>query len=137
MSNATDLLKRVVENLDEHGFMVHGTIEEFCRTLKEIRAYLDAELEAEPAAWTNQDELNALGTDATCYMYSELMAGENNIPLYTISKPTRKPMTDDDMWKVYIKAIEDDCRINGYGLFTLGVRFAEKHHGIIPCCENS
>ena len=136
MSNATDLLKRVVENLDEHGFMVHGTIEEFCRTLKEIRAYLDAELEAEPAAWTNQDELNALGTDATCYMYSELMAGENNIPLYTISKPTSKPLTSNERLQGFIELRDNDDGVHLLS-FLAGVRLAEKHHGIIPRCENS
>lgn len=45
-----------------------------------------AEPEAEPVAWTNQHELNALGTDVTCYMYSEPSFGEmyteNDIPLY-------------------------------------------------------
>lgn len=41
----------------------------------------------EPVAWTSQDELNALGTDVTCYMYAEPLVGETNIPLYLHPAP--------------------------------------------------
>jgi hypothetical protein len=52
--------------------------------------------------------------------------GENNIPLYTISKPTSKPMTGEE-----IDAAYDDCiDLEGYYLLEAGIRFAEKHHKI-------
>jgi hypothetical protein len=100
--------------------------------------YTRPEPEAEPVAWTNQDELNTLGTDVTCYMYSEPMAGENNIPLYTISKPTRKPMTEEeiaDEFGTLIRILRNGTYFIE-GVFA-GVRFAEKHHGISQRCENS
>jgi hypothetical protein len=123
MSNATELLKRVVEEWDKHGFV-------FGKTIQEIIVYLDAEPEAEPVGLIHSD-----GTFELLSM-DEINFGEI-IPLYTRPEPTRKPMTDDDAWKAYIKAIEDDPRISGCELFILGVRFAEKHHGLIPRRENS
>jgi len=52
--------------------------------------------------------------------------GENNIPLYTISNPKRKPMTGEEVDAAY-----DDCiDLEGYYLLEAGVRFAEKHHKI-------
>jgi hypothetical protein len=82
---------------------------------------------ADPVAWTSQDELNALGTDVTCYMYSEPMIGENNIPLYTRPSQSRKPMTEEE-----IKAEAQSEKFNRCDaiVFAAGIRFAEKHHGI-------
>jgi len=134
MSNPVELLRRALDALIAQDETICA---EFCCTeiwdsppiIEEIRAYLAAEPEAEPVAWTNQDELNALGTDATCYMYSEPMAGENNIPLYTISKPTSKPLTSNERLQGFI-----ECRDNDDGAHLLsfldGIRFAEKHHKI-------
>lgn len=57
-------------------------------TSQEIRTYLaQSEQDEEPVAWTCQDELNALGTDVTCYMYAEPLVGETNIPLYLHHAP--------------------------------------------------
>jgi hypothetical protein len=55
--------------------------------------------------------------------------GENNIPLYTISKPARKPLTSNERLQGFI-----ECRDNDDGAHLLsfldGIRFAEKHHKI-------
>jgi hypothetical protein len=55
--------------------------------------------------------------------------GENNIPLYTISNPKRKPLTSNERLQGFI-----ECRDNDDGAHLLsflgGIRFAEKHHKI-------
>lgn len=130
MNNAITLLKRALVALDTVNSVSIGK----SLLREQIQDFLDADPEAEPVAWTNQDELNALLTDVTCYMYSEPMAGENNIPLYTISKPARKPMTEK---KIVIEfTIAKNQWTSKSKAFEAGVRFAEKHHGIIPRCEN-
>jgi hypothetical protein len=123
MSNATKLLKRVVEEWDKHGFV-------FGKTIKEIISYLDAEPEAEPVGLIHSDGTFELLDD-------EGINFSEPVLLYLRPEPKRKPLTDDDAWKAYIKAIEDDHRMSGCWLFILGVRFAEKHHSISPRCENS
>jgi hypothetical protein len=138
MSNATELLRRALAELIDQDETICA---EFCGMqpwrsppiIKAIYDYLDAEPEAEPVAYTNEAQLNYLKNPRYRNNPMSMWASVNenvDIPLYTISKPTRKPLTDDDMWRVYIKAIEDDHRISGCGLFILGVRFAEKHHKI-------
>jgi hypothetical protein len=124
MSNPVELLRRALDVLSYWSESKANDLQ------IEIRAYLDAEPEAEPVGLIHSD-----GTFELLSM-DEINFGEI-IPLYTRPEPTRKPLTDDDMWRVYIKAIEDDHRISGCGLFILGVRFAEKHHGLIPRRENS
>jgi hypothetical protein len=148
MSNATELLRRALEALELMYFChadqkwisyeqqkekIH---QQAIAEIEEIRAYLAAEPEAEPVAWTNQDELNTLGTDVTCYMYSEPMVGENNIPLYTISKPASKPMTGEEIKILYSELGHHDFDLAAC-LIVEFVRAIEKHHGIIPRCENS
>jgi hypothetical protein len=108
MSNATELLRRALAELIDQDETIRA---EFCGM----------------QPWRSPPIIKEI------YDY----LGENNIPLYTRPEPKRKPMTKDDAWKAYIKAIEDDSRISGCWLFILGVRFAEKHHGISPRCENS
>jgi hypothetical protein len=83
------------------------------------------ELTINPVAWTNQDELNTLGTDVTCYMYLEPMAGENNIPLYTKPEPKRKPMKIEEIGEAW----EARGNLSKAGLVSFA-RAIEKHHGI-------
>lgn len=47
-------------------------------------------------------------------------------PLYTKPSPSRKPMTEEEIYH----AFEPDVWAGGYRFFVEGVRFAEKHHGI-------
>jgi hypothetical protein len=92
MNKAHELLRRALEDLDAF----YGEGGSFFAD--EIRTYLANQETAkdEPVAWTNQDELNALGTDVTCYMYSEHDVLEDSIPLYLHpAKPERKPMTEE------------------------------------------
>jgi len=55
--------------------------------------------------------------------------GENNIPLYTISKPTSKPLTSNERLQGFIELRDKD---NGAHLLSFldGICFAEKHHKI-------
>jgi hypothetical protein len=136
MSKERDLLRRALDAWDR------PASNKFSVIFEEIRAFLDTEKEAEPVAWTNQHELNALGTDVTCYMYSEPSFGEmfteNDIPLYTRPDPnpsesiknqevdrTRKPMTDEELARGFTEP-----RHSQWQAFVAGARWAEKHQGI-------
>jgi len=135
MSNAITLLKRALEALDTVSSVSIGK----SLLREQIQDFLAAEPEAEPVAWGYKEDRS--GEISACISRQSAedagTQGDYKIPLYTRPEPARKPMTDDDAWNAYIKAIEDDHRISGCGLFILGVRFAEKHHGIIPRRENS
>ena len=58
----------------------------------------------EPVAWTCQDELNALGTDVTCYMYAEPLVGETNIPLYLHPAPRKEfvRLSQEEIQTIYL-----------------------------------
>lgn len=107
MSNATELLRRALDALIAQDETICA---EFCCT----------------ETWHSPPIIEEI----------RAFLGENNIPLYTISKPTRKPLTSNERLQGFI-----ECRDNDDGAhlcsFLAGVRFAEKHHGIIPRCENS
>ncbi len=55
--------------------------------------------------------------------------GENNIPLYTISKPTRKPMTSNERLQGFIELRDKDDGVHLLS-FLAGICFAEKHYKI-------
>ena len=124
------LLRQALNELYFNDF--DSETEEF---IEEIISYLDAEPEAEPVA--NYYAAKYVGDKYERAVTEWLRHPKQDCYLYTRPEPKREPLTDDDMWRVYIKAIEDDHRISGCELFILGVRFAEKHHGISPRCENS
>jgi hypothetical protein len=92
-----------------------------------------AEPEAEPVAWTNQDELDCLGNEVTCYMYAKPEFTEGDIPLYLHppkpAEPSRKPMTHEEIVAAFVVTgfSSDHYRLM---CFIDGIRFAEKHHGI-------
>jgi tRNA G18 (ribose-2'-O)-methylase SpoU len=55
--------------------------------------------------------------------------GENNIPLYTISKPTSKPMTSNERLQGFIELRDRDDGVHLLS-FLAGICFAEKHYRI-------
>lgn len=119
MNTATELLRRVLENLDTHGDI-------FCGTLEEIRAFLAAEPEAEPVyqiamaegststAWI--DVAKDVFDDAGMYPEYKRRA------LYTRPEPARKPMTEAEMYE------GTQCGAAYTEGFVNGIRYAEKHH---------
>jgi hypothetical protein len=130
MSNATELLRQALDYIDRNyiiGMQLH----------QKIHAYLAAEQEAEPVAYTNEAQLNYLKNPRYRNNPMSMWASVNenvDIPLYTRPEPTRNPLTDEE--------ITDEFGIPRSGAYFIegvfaGVRFAEKHHGIIPRCENS
>ena len=109
---------------------------------EEIRAYLAAETEAEPVAWMRKwyfdgeiprKEKNERGRMAWPNKFKFLPLSyhkccEDDIPLYTRPEPAiRKPMTEEE--------IIEQAKVYGFdaidtAVFAIGVRAAEKHHGI-------
>ena len=71
------------------------------------------EQDDEPVAWTSQDDLNTMGSDAPCYMYPRPMAGD--IPLYLHPAP-RKPfvrLTDQEIMIIVDQEIMTIVRADG------------------------
>jgi len=122
MNNAITLLKRALVAWDNPSMMMDEMFDE-------IRAFLDAEPEVEPVGLIHSDKTFEL------LSMDEINFGEIT-PLYTRPEPTRKPLSSDERLKGFIELRDND---DGAHLlsFLAGVRFAEKHHGIIPRCENS
>lgn len=85
MSRERELLKRTMDFLECFVFYSEGL--ELREAIRDFLSTPEPEQDEEPVAWTNQDELNALGTDVTCYMYAEPLIGETNIPLYLHPAP--------------------------------------------------
>ena len=118
MSKERELLKRVVE------YMWVGDIVE---EIKELLAQPE-QTEQEPVAWMYcwDDEhertyVNLLTTDTE---HKHLKTAFNVMPLYA-SPPKRESLSDGEILKG-IKAEHPISRSS----FTLGVKFAEKEHGI-------
>jgi hypothetical protein len=104
---------------------------ESAKVAEEIRAFLAAESEADkPVAWTNYDELDCLKEDVTCYMYAEPW-GDRQIPLYTRPEPARKPMTEEEIEEICDTREFDQIQGGMREAFYLGIRYAEKHLGIV------
>ena len=55
--------------------------------------------------------------------------GENNIPLYTISNPKRKPLTSNERLQGFIELRDRDDGVHLLS-FLAGICFAEKHYRI-------
>jgi len=116
MSNATELLRRTIDDLEL----------QVGRAIDEIRAYIAAEPEAEPYAWA-WDEIMSDGLEPVADIDKPVdNEHRTNIrPLYTRPEPARKPMSEEE--------IDEELETNEYYCaksFADGVRFAEKHHGI-------
>jgi len=132
--------------------------------IKAIYDYLDAEPEAEPVA--NYYAAKYVGDKYERAVTEWLRHPKQDCYLYTRPEPKRKPLTEDEEDEAFnsaskyaawletenrmlrearkpltdeeVDAAYDDCiDLEGYYLFEAGVRFAEKHHGISPRCENS
>jgi hypothetical protein len=114
MSNATELLKRALEALE---------LMYFCHADQKWISYEQQKEKIHQQAIAEIEEIRAF-------------LGENNIPLYTRPEPTRNPLSSDERLKGFIELRDND---DGAHLlsFLAGICFAEKHHGIIPRCENS
>jgi len=130
MSNATELLRRTLEIWEKSTSFVT----DWAKLHKEIRAFLDAEPEAEPVAWIIETELQ--DGSYTRWVCEDRKRHEEHhdslspiIPLYTRPEPARKPMTSNERLQGFI-----ECRDNDDGAHLLsfldGIRFAEKHHKI-------
>ena len=85
MSRERELLKRTMDFLECFVFYSEGL--ELREAVRDFLSTPEPTQDEEPVAWTCQDELNALGTDVTCYMYAEPLVGETNIPLYLHPAP--------------------------------------------------
>jgi hypothetical protein len=130
MSNATELLRRALEAWDNPSMSMEIMF-------NEIRAFLDAEPEAEPVAWGYKDRSGEISACISRQLAEDAgTQGDYKIPLYTRPEPTRKPLSSDERLKGFIELRDND---DGAHLlsFLAGVRFAEKHHGLIPRRENS
>jgi hypothetical protein len=123
MTKERELLRRVLEEWDEDedGSLTRALV-------ADIRTFLAAEPEAEPACWV-VESVNGWNTrsdeppdsvKATCNCY----------PLYfhpPRPEPAIKLMTDQEI----LKGIDADiCPYETVLAFVSGARFAERHHGI-------
>lgn len=121
MSNATGLLKRALEELEIHGEVSTWDL------IKEIRAFLAAEPEAEPLAWIPEDELPERYPYNFMFQYSKVDI-IRWFPIYGPPEPAiRKPMTE--------REIMEQAKVDGFNaidtaVFAIGVRWAERMHGI-------
>jgi hypothetical protein len=101
------------------------------------RTLLAAEPEAEPLLWLcSQIEIQ----DGEEHEDFELEWDKDNVPywvrrgwkvepLYTNPSPARKPMTEEEVGEEILRNADEWSRDFGNG-FVLGIRYAEKHHGI-------
>ena len=123
MNNERALLRRTLEAWDEDDM-------EISEIFKEIRMYLeDWPDDVRPVAWWNGITPEMAESD---YCIARLIrwvmcsgkTSECFIPLYTRPAPERKPMTEEEI-------DDESLRLDCFRLsFGLGVRSAEKHHGI-------
>ena len=126
MSNATELLRRAFEAWDNNEPI------DFNDCMGEIRAFLAVDPEAEPVAWMHilyGDIANATINGKPPEEYDRFY---DHIPLYRHPprpEPARKPMTEDEVGEEILRNADEWSRNFANG-FVLGVRFAEKHHGI-------
>jgi hypothetical protein len=134
MSNATELLRRALDELIAQDETICA---EFCSMqpwrsppiIKDIYDYLAAEQEAEPVGLIHSDGTFELLDD-------EGINFSEPVLLYLRPEPKRKPLTSNERLQGFIELRDND---DGAHLlsFLAGICFAEKHHGIIPRCENS
>jgi hypothetical protein len=129
MTTATGLLKRAIEELEIHGEVSTWDL------IKEIRDFLDAEPEAEPVAYLFDADSYCDHAPIKDELVQSLPKGmlrqkiKNVRPLYTRPEPARKPMTEDEVGEEILRNADEWSRNFANG-FVLGIRFAEKHHGI-------
>ena len=126
MSNATELLSRALKFLD-YRRIGSDTLE------KDIKTFLAAEPEAEPVR-------NNAFDDEICPVCGYYCNGKGGFgcidkPVLTglrktpRPEPARKPMTEMEVGEEILRNADEWSRNFANG-FVLGVRFAEKHHGI-------
>jgi hypothetical protein len=96
-------------------------------TTQDNRKNLAAEPEAdEPVAWMHPNggviQTRLTGLDRDTY----------TIPLYTRFEPARKPMTEEEIQKGVkrLKEMVGNKSSEVYAAFEVGIRVAEKYHGI-------
>jgi hypothetical protein len=127
MSNPVELLRRALDYIDRNhnrGLQLH----------EEIRAFLDAEPEAEPVAWGYKDRSGEISACISRQSAEDAgTQGDYKIPLYTRPEPKSKPLTSNERLQGFIELRDND---DGAHLlsFLAGICFAEKHHGISPRC---
>ena len=126
MNTATKLLRRV----DDLELQVG-------RAIDEIRAFLAAEPEAEPVAWqdlTDDEVWEISKQNADDYEYFraiEERLKEKNHPPNPAEPAARKPMTEEKIEELCDRREFDQLQGGMSEAFYLGIRFAEKHHGIL------
>jgi len=130
MSTATELLRRAEECLRHAEYPNDYREEESDELRDDIRLYLAIEKEAEPVAWMHPNggviQTRLTGLERDTY----------TIPLYTKPSSAGKPLTEEEIWKLYCGVRSDTLK----GAFYNGIRYAEKHHGIsssIPSLNDS
>ena len=151
MSTATELMRRALDYIDrnyDRGLQLHKEIEVFLSNPSD---------DAEEPVFIRPDHL-ALARKSPFLCQVGPVQVADFIPLYTRPEPARKPMTEDaedeafNIASKYAAWLEtenrmlrearkpitkremltwyDELRPKSVADFVLGVRFAEKHHGI-------
>jgi hypothetical protein len=128
MTTATELLRRVLEVLDDRAYTP-----EWYQVKQDIRAFLAAEPEAEPVAWIIETEMMDGSLSKRVSMDRKRHKEHHDslspiIPLYTRPEPARKPMTDREIMEQAKAMGFDDLNTID---FAIGVRYAEKRLGVL------
>lgn len=133
MSKERELLRRALEAWD-----LMARSGEAAKTFEDIRTFLAVEPEAEPVKFLcDARRFKVTGSKAEGMIYGlpqnligkwvafvDAVNGQHF--KYTRPEPSRKPMTEEEIWKLYCGVRADTLK----GIFSEGVRFAEQHHGI-------
>ena len=83
-----------------------------------------AEPEPEPVAWTTTGQIAAMDSGFLRYIEGRdprfVLGRHDDVPLYT-APPARKPLTDSELWKMWVESPSDVLRF---------ARAIERAHGI-------
>jgi hypothetical protein len=133
MSNPTELLSRALEAYDHKE---EPYFERLHHAFEDIRAYLDAEPEAEPVAYLFDADSYCDHAPIKDELVQSLPKGmlrqkiKNVRPLYTSPEPARKPMTDEELRKAFLSTNTAEPLCEGWPGLERFARAIEKQHGI-------
>lgn len=132
MNKERELLIQAIDACDACDDEKDAYYERLNNVFEEIRNYLICEPEDEPVAWIigYQTMTGDIGkklswSKSAAEVCNRLQGEEYETPLYLHpAEPERKPMTEEE---IDDESLRLDCFRKSFGL---GVRCAEKHHGI-------
>jgi hypothetical protein len=123
MNTATELLRWIYDDLERDTKLPLWLRDR-------VRDFLAVEPEAEPVCWLcsklDEHEKYKIEWEKDLLPYW-IRRGWDVEPLYTRPEPARKPLSEEE---IKAHCDESDMGTAGRTLCRLGVRFAEKHHGI-------